>query len=52
MRYHSARSQGGRRSPGRRPLVQTAPLHGEFLYAVTTLRGEPKCNFHLWPLYK
>ena len=24
-----------RRSPGRRSLVHTAPLHGEFLYAVT-----------------
>ena len=24
-----------RRSPGRRSLVRTAPLHGEFLYAVT-----------------
>ena len=43
---------GGAPPLSRPPLVQTAPLHGEFLYAVTTLRGELKCKFHLWLLYK
>ena len=37
-----------RTSTARRSLLQTAQLHDEFLYVVTTRRGYLKCIFPVW----